>query len=118
MLEQFHHLPEALLPGDNMQCIESPMGFATTSSTEKALTLTICDCVLRFPSKKVLFYVNFAFVDITIELRRNVPTSQRSNIEQEKGRNLTLGQSTFFRPGGVPIKKCEIALFLHFHVYI
>ena len=58
MPEQFHHLPGALLPGDNRQCIESPMGIAITSSTEKSLTLTICDCILRFRSKKVLFYVN------------------------------------------------------------
>ena len=94
------------------------MGFAIISSTEKALTLTICDCVLRFRSKKVLFYVNFTFVDINIELRHNVPTSQRSNNEQERVKNLMLGQSTFCRPGGVPINKCEIALFLHFHVYI
>ena len=94
------------------------MGFAVMSSTEKALTLTICDCILRFRSKKVLFYVNVTFVDINIELRHNVPTSQRSNNEQERVKNLKLGQSTFCRPGGVRIKKCEIALFLHFHVYI
>ena len=40
--------------------------------------------------------------------------SQRSNIEQEKGRNLTLSQSTFCRPGGVPIRKCENAFFFIF----
>ena len=74
--------------------------------------------MIVFRSKKVLFYPNFTFANINIELRHNVPTSQRSNIEQERGKNLTLGQSTFCRPGGVPIKKCEIVLFLHFHVYI
>ena len=118
MPEQFHHLPGALLSGDNRQCIESPMGFATISSTEKPLTLTICDCILRFPFKRVLFYVNFTFVYINIELRHNVSTSQRSNPEQERDKNLKLGQSAFCRPGGVPIKNCEIAIFLHFHVYI
>ena len=66
----------------------------------------------------MLFYPNFTFANINIELRHNVPTSQRSSIEQERGRNLTLGQSTFCRPGGVPIKNFEIAIFLHFHVYI
>ena len=66
----------------------------------------------------MLFYPNFTFANINIELRHNIPTSERSNIEQERDRNLTLCQSTFCRPGGVPIKKCEIALFLHFHVYI
>ena len=106
MLEQFHHLPGALLPGDNRQCVESPMGFATISSTEKALTLTICDCILRVRSKRVLFYVNFTFVDINIDLRHNVSTSQRSNTEQERVKNLKLGPSTFCRPGGVPIKNC------------
>ena len=111
MLEQFHHHPVALLPGDNRQCIDSPVGFAAISSTEKALTLTICDCFLRFRSKRVLFYVNFTFVDINIELRHNVSTSQRSNAQQEGVKNLKLGQSTFCRPGGVPIKNCEIALF-------
>ena len=60
MPEQFHHLPVLgfCYPGDNRQCIESPMGFVTISSTEKALKLTICDCILRFRSKKVLFCVN------------------------------------------------------------
>ena len=43
----------------------------------------------------MLFYVNFTFVDINIELRHNVPTSQRSNIEQERVTNPKLGQSTF-----------------------
>ena len=66
----------------------------------------------------MLFYTNFTFANINIELRHNVPTSQRSNIEQERGRNLMLGQSTFCRPGCVPIKNCEIAIFLHFHVYM
>ena len=94
------------------------MRFAIISSTEKALTLTICDCILRFRSKKVLFYVNFTFVDINIELPHYVPTSHRSNNEQERVKNLKLGQSTFCRPGGVPIKNCEIAILLHFHVYI
>ena len=74
--------------------------------------------MIVFRSKKVLLYPNFTIANINIKLRHNVPTSQRSNIEQERGRNLTLGQSTFCRPGGVPIKNCEIALFLHFHVYI
>ena len=93
-------------PVDKRQCIKSPMGVDKMNSTEKTLTLTICDCIR---SKKVLFYPNFTFANINIELRQNVPTSQRSNIEQERSGNLTLGQSTFCRPGGVPIKKCEIA---------
>ena len=101
--EQFHHLPGALLPGNNRQCVESPMDFVTISSTEKPLTLTICDCILRFRSKRVLFYVNFTFVYINIELRHNVSTSQRSNTEHERAKNLKLGQSTFCRPGCVPI---------------
>ena len=74
----------------------------------------MCDCILRFRSKNVLFYVNFTFVDINIEQRHNVPTSQRSNNEQEKVKNRRLGPSTFCRPGGVRIKKCEIALFFAF----
>ena len=45
MPEQLNHLPGALLPGDNRQCIESPMGVAKINSTEKALTLTISDCI-------------------------------------------------------------------------
>ena len=89
MPEQFHHLPGALLPGDNRQCVESPMGFATISSTEKAMTLTTCDCILRFRTKRVLFYVNFTFVDINIELIHNVSTSQRSNTEQERGKKIS-----------------------------
>ena len=88
MPEQFHHLPGALLPGENRQCIESPMGFATISSSEKALTLTICDCI---PVQEGVVLSYFTFADINIELRHNVPTSQRSNIEQKRGRNLTLG---------------------------
>ena len=67
-----------------------------------------------FRSKKALFYPNFTFANINTELRHNVPTPQRSNIVQERGRNLTLGQSTFCRPGGVPIKQCEITLFCIF----
>ena len=118
MPEQFHHLPGALLPGDNRQCVECPMGFATIRSTEKAMTLTICDCILRFGFKMVLLYVNFTIVYINIELRHKVSTSQRCNTEQERVRNLKMGQSTFCRPGGVPIKNCQIAIFLHFHVYI
>ena len=74
--------------------------------------------MILFQSTKVLFYLNFFFANINIELRHNVPTSQRSNIEQERDRILTLGESIFCRPGGVPIKNCEIAIFLHFHVYI
>ena len=105
-------------PCDNRLCIEYLMGFAIISYTERALTLTICDCILRFWSKKVLFYVNFTFVDINTELRHNDPTSQRSINVQERVKQLKLGQSTFCRPGGVPIKNCEIAIFLHFHVYI
>ena len=41
---------------------QSPnMGVPTFSSTENALTFIIKDCVLRFRSKKVLFYLNFTF---------------------------------------------------------
>ena len=105
-------------PVDDRQCIKSPMSVAKINSTEKALSLTICDCILRFRSKKVVFYVNFSFVDINIELRHNVPMSQRSSSEQERVENLKLGQSTFCRPGGVPIKNCKIAIFLHRHVCI
>ena len=43
MPEQFHHIPETLLPVDNRQCVKSPMGVAKMNSTEKALTLAICD---------------------------------------------------------------------------
>ena len=32
----------------------------------------------------MLFYPNFTFANINIELRHNIPTSERSNIEQEK----------------------------------
>ena len=87
MPEQFHHLPGALLPGDNRQCIESPMGFATISFTEKALTLTIYDCILRFRFKRVLFYVNFTFVDINIELRHNV---SRRNVATPSRKELKI----------------------------
>ena len=55
-------------------------------------------------SKKVLFYLNFTFDDINNKQRHNVATSQRCNIDQERGKILTLGQSTFCRPGGVQIK--------------
>ena len=79
--EQFHHLPGLCSPGDNRLCIEYPMGFAIISSTERAFTLTICDCILRFWSKKVLFYDNFTFADINIEPRHDVPTLQRGNNE-------------------------------------
>ena len=72
----------------------------------------------EIPVQEGVVYVNFTFVDINTELRHNVSTSQRSNSEQERVKNLKLGQSTFCRPGGVPIKNCDIAIFLHFHVYI
>ena len=36
---------ELCSPVDNRQCIKSPMGVAKINSTEKALTLTLCDCI-------------------------------------------------------------------------
>ena len=42
----------ALLPGDYRQSIESPMGVPTFNSTEKALTFTIYDCILRIWPKR------------------------------------------------------------------
>ena len=39
-------------PGDYRQSIESPMGVPTFNSTEKALTFTIYDCILRIRPKR------------------------------------------------------------------
>ena len=43
--EQPLNLTGTLLPVDNRQCVKSPMGVAKMNSTEKALTLTISDCI-------------------------------------------------------------------------
>ena len=85
---------------------------------KRPLPALFIGCFLRFRSKKVLLYLNFTFVDINSEQSHNVATSHRCNIEKEGDKNLKPGQSTFCRKGGVPIKYCEIAIFLHFHVYI
>ena len=74
---------ELCLLGDYRQSVESPMGVPTFNSTEMAHTFTIYVCVLRFRSKKLLFYLNFTFVDLNSEQHHNVARSQRSNIEQE-----------------------------------
>ena len=42
-------------PGDYRQSIESPMGVQTFNCTEKALTFTIYDCILRIRQKSMLF---------------------------------------------------------------
>ena len=68
--------------------------------------------------KKVLFYHNCTVVDIISEQSDNATTSQRRDIEQKSGKNLTLGQTTFCRPGGEQIKIVHFAMFLHFYVYI
>ena len=48
-------------PGDYRQSIESPMGVSTFNCTEKSLTFTIYDCILRIRSKKVC-YLTKAFI--------------------------------------------------------
>ena len=102
--EQSHHLPGVMLPRSLQVVYGISNGRPTLNYTEEALTLTIYECILRFRSKNELFYLDLTFVDINSAQRHNVATSQRSNIEQERGENLTLGQSTFCRPGGVQIK--------------
>ena len=42
-------------PGCYRQSIESPMGVSTFNSTEKVLTFTIYDCILRIRPKKVCY---------------------------------------------------------------
>ena len=42
-------------PGDYRQYIESPMGASTFNSTEKSLTFTIYDCILRIRPKRVCY---------------------------------------------------------------
>ena len=46
---------ELCSPGDYRQSIESPMGVPTFNSTEKSLTFTIYDCILRIRPKKVCY---------------------------------------------------------------
>ena len=56
----------------------------------------------------MLLYVNFTLADINIELRHNVPTSQRSNNDQERAKNLMLGQTTFCRPEASQSKSVKL----------
>ena len=48
-------------PGANRQSIESPMGVPTFTTTEKALTFTTYDCILRIRPKKVCYLAKANF---------------------------------------------------------
>ena len=52
--------------GDYRQSIESPMGVLTFNSTEKALTFTIYDCILRIRSKKVCYLTKVSPLDVEL----------------------------------------------------
>ena len=53
-------------PGDYRQSIESPMSFPTFNSTEKALTFTIYDCILRIRPKKVCYLTKVSPLDVVL----------------------------------------------------
>ena len=53
-------------PGDYRQSIESPMGIPTFNSTEKALTFTIYDCILRIWPKKVCYLTKVRPLDVEL----------------------------------------------------
>ena len=50
-------------PGDYRQSIESPMGVPTFNSTEKTLTFTIYDCILRIWPKNVCYLTKVSPLD-------------------------------------------------------
>ena len=53
-------------PGDYRQSIESPMGVPTFNSTEKALTFTIYDCILRIRPKNVCYLTKVSPLDVDL----------------------------------------------------
>ena len=53
-------------PGDQRQSIESPMCVLTFNSTEKALTYTIHDCILRTRPKKVRYLTKVIPLDVEL----------------------------------------------------
>ena len=64
--EQSHHLPGLCSPDDYRQSIESSMGVPTFNSTEKALTFTIYDCILRIPSNKVCYLTKVSPLNVEL----------------------------------------------------
>ena len=64
--QQSHRIPGALLLGDYRQSIESSMGVPTFNSTEKALTFTVSDCILRIPPKKVCYFTKDSPLDVEL----------------------------------------------------
>ena len=64
--EQSHDLPGLCSPGDYRQSIQSPMGVPTFNSTEKALTFTIYDCILRIRPKKVCYLKKVSPLDVEL----------------------------------------------------
>ena len=53
--------PGLCSPGDYRQTIESPVGVQTLNSTEKALTITIYDCIRRIRPRKVCYLTKANF---------------------------------------------------------
>ena len=53
-------------PGDYRQSIESPMGVPTFNSTEKSLTFTIYDWILRIRPKKVCYLTKVNPLDVEL----------------------------------------------------
>ena len=53
-------------PGDYRHSIESEMGVSTFNSTEKALTFTIYDCILRIRPKKVCYLTKVSHLDVQL----------------------------------------------------
>ena len=51
---------ELCFPGDYRQSIESPMGVPTFNPTEKSLTFTIYDCILRIRPKRCVIWRKLA----------------------------------------------------------
>ena len=52
--------------GDYRQSIESPMDVPTFNSTEKALTFTIYDCILRIRPKKMCYLTKVSPLDVEL----------------------------------------------------
>ena len=53
-------------PGNYRQFLEFPMGVPTFNSTEKALTFTIYDCILRIRPKKACYLTKVSSLDVEL----------------------------------------------------
>ena len=58
--------PSWCSPNDYRQSIESPMGVLTFNSTEKSLTFTIYDCILRKRPKKLCYLTKVSPLNVEL----------------------------------------------------